>query len=127
MEICIKYLEALNSGNLEEVLSLFEENAVVISPLYGKLSAIKFYTDLFAETGNSNTTLLNVFEKSCSKNNCIALHFNYEWTLKNNVIVNFECVDIVSINSKGDKFTKLTIIYDTYPIRKDYESNKKVS
>lgn len=122
-EICEKYLEALNQGNLNGVLALFDKEAVVKSPLYGEMSAVKFYTDLFADTNRSDTTLLNVFS-SDGGNSVAALHFHYSWTLKNGKVVAFECVDVIEINSDTNKIATLKIIYDTAPLRDDFNRSK---
>lgn len=37
-ELVKEYFNGLESGNCEQLLSIFEENAVVLSPLYGKQS-----------------------------------------------------------------------------------------
>ncbi len=122
-EICEQYLDALNKGNLEAVLSVFDPDAVVDSPLYGEIPATTFYTDLFADTNRSETNLLNIFV-SDNENSSVALHFHYSWTLKNGRIVEFECVDIISIALDTKKIIKLKIIYDTAPIRADFVENK---
>lgn len=121
--ICEKYLAALNSGNLENVLNLFTKEAVVVSPLYGEMLATDFYRELFQDTSNSKTTFLGVYEAKGSSN--VMMHFNYQWTLKNKTVVNFECVDLFELNEEKDSFKKLKIIYDTYPIREDFDENKE--
>ena len=121
--ICKKYLEALNSGSLENTLDLFTKDAVVISPLYGEMLATDFYTELFQDTSNSKTTFLGVYEANGSSN--VIMHFNYQWTFKNNSVVNFECVDLFELTEEGDRFEKLKIIYDTYPIREEFKKNKE--
>ncbi len=118
-----QYLNALNNGNLEGVLSLFEVDAIVDSPLYGKMSAAKFYEDLFADTNQSETTLLNIFT-SDNGNSVGALHFHYSWLLKSGKTVNFECVDVIEINTETKKIKTLKIIYDTAPIRTDFKENR---
>jgi len=118
-DLCKDYLAALNEGSVEKVLSLFAPDAVVESPLYGIKPATSFYHELFADTTNSKTTLLHVFNNT-SDNSSLALHFQYQWTLKSGKLVEFECVDVFEISPAGDKFTKLTIIYDTAPIRDDF-------
>lgn len=117
--ICNKYLSALNEGDVDKVLGLFTENASVVSPLYGTMLARDFYRELLSDTSNSKTTLLNIFEKT-ERNSSIALHFHYEWTLKSGKVVEFECVDVFNLSPCGEKFKKLTIIYDTFPLRDDF-------
>lgn len=122
-ELCKKYLDALNEGSIEKVLSLFDSNAVVVSPLYGTISATTFYQYLFADTNRSKTKLLNIFH-SIDGNTSVALYFNYIWTLKSGKVVEFECVDIFEITADSKQFAKLTIIYDTAPIRADFNESQ---
>ena len=107
------YIKYLSNGDLEQVLNLFAENAIVISPVYGERHFKDFYTELFMDTNNSDLKIKGIFEDAITGN--IALHFNYEWTLKNNSQVNFEVVDILEF--ENDKIKKLTIIYDTMKSR----------
>jgi len=122
-KICMRYLDALNEGSLEKVLSLFDPNAVVVSPLYGEMPATTFFKVLFADTNRSETKLLNIFE-SISGNTSLALYFHYIWTLKSGKIIEFDCVDIFEITPDKKKFTKLKIIYDTVPIRADFNASQ---
>ena len=124
-KICNQYLDALNEGSIEKVLSLFEPNAVVVSPLYGTIPATTFYQDLFAATKCSETKLLNIFN-SISNISTVALHFNYIWTLKSGKVVEFECVDVFEITPDSKQFTKLTIIYDTAPIQVDFNESQEL-
>lgn len=123
IEICRQYLDALNKGNLEKVLLLFDPNAVVVSPLYGEKPATIFYKDLFGDTNRSETNLLNIFD-SISGNASVALHFHYIWTLKSGKTVEFECVDVFEMTPNRKKFNKLKIIYDTAPIRADFDESQ---
>lgn len=61
-QLCAEYLAALNKGDLDGVRALFVEGATVVSPLYGVRQAFDFYSDLFRDTSNSETILLNVFD-----------------------------------------------------------------
>ncbi|WP_354011652.1 nuclear transport factor 2 family protein [Endozoicomonas lisbonensis] len=119
------YLSALNNGDLNQVLSLFTEDAVVVSPLYGEILAKDFYKELFSDTEQSETTLLTVFDSS-KNDDSIALHFRYRWTLQSKEIVEFECVDVFNLTEDKTLFTRLTIIYDTYPVRKKHSESQRV-
>lgn len=118
-DMCLAYLSALNQGNLDNVMKLFTEEAIVISPLYGKMPVKDFYNKLFADTNTSSTELLNIF-LSTAENKSIALHFNYKWKMKNDFIETFECIDVFNLNDSQDRFNKLTIIYDTYKLRDNF-------
>ena len=122
-KLCKEYLQALNEGNLNNVLNLFTSDGVVVSPLYGEMSATQFYTDLFKDTNQSDTMLRNIFTTSMDETS-VALHFQYKWTLKNEKIVEFECVDVFEITEDKTQFKKLKIIYDTAPLREDFNKSK---
>lgn len=113
-EICKQYIEFLEKGAIEQLLGLFNKDGVVDSPIYGQKKAADFYHDLSNDTTNSELTLLSIFEESDSDQ--VALYFNYQWTLKNNEIVNFDVVDIIAFDSQN-KISKLKIIYDTVVAR----------
>ncbi|QDG78318.1 nuclear transport factor 2 family protein [Labrenzia sp. PHM005] len=122
-DLCNAYLEALNRSDLDAVQAMFPTDGTVVSPLYGEQNAHEFYARLFSDTSNSKTTLLNVFAKS-EDSNSVALHFKYDWTLANGKLVDFECVDVFELTKDRTKFQKLTIIYDTAPLREDFERLK---
>ena len=110
VNIVQSYVEHLSNGALENVLSLFAKDAIVRSPLYGNKNYKDFYTELFADTNNSEISVKGIFEDPRSGN--LALHFIYQWTLSNEKQVHFEVVDIIEFTS-DDKISTLTIIYDT--------------
>lgn len=121
--LILEYFSGLQSGDSEELLSIFEDDAVVLSPLYGKLSAKKFYSDLFKDTAQSKITLLNTFQSNENADTC-AGHFRYDWTMKDGTLVTFECVDVFNV-SENNKIRQLTIIYDTFGIRDNYNKLKE--
>lgn len=121
--LCSAYLHALNEGNLSAVLSLFTPDAQVLSPLYGAKRASDFYRELFDDTNRSVTRLKTVFDHA-DTGSSIALHFEYDWTFQNGQLVQFECVDIFELTEDGKYFKSLKIIYDTAPLRADFERNR---
>ncbi len=124
--LCQRYLAALNDGNLDAVLALFTPDAGVVSPLYGVKPATQFYRELFADTSRSQTRLLNVFLPQDDAPS-VALHFQYDWTLANGQPVSFECVDVFELDAERTHFSKLTIIYDTAPLRADFAASRAAS
>ena len=115
-DLCTAYLAALDAGDLDAVLGLFAPGAEVVSPLYGTRPAKDFSAALFADTAVSDTELVNVFDRS-DTGNAVALHFRYGWTLADGTPVTFEVVDVIELTVARDAFAKLTIIYDTAPLR----------
>ncbi|MCB1337679.1 MAG: nuclear transport factor 2 family protein [Maritimibacter sp.] len=119
VDLCHRYLAALDAGDLDAVLALFAPGAEVVSPLYGTKPAAEFYAALFADTEASDTTLLNIFD-SAGDGGAVALHFRYGWTLADGTPVSFEVVDVIELTEARDAFARLTIIYDTAPLRADW-------
>lgn len=117
--LCEAYLAALNAGDLDLVLALFAPHGEVVSPLYGSMPARDFYAALFADTARSETELRHVFDGS-DTGGAVALHFLYRWTLADGKRVDFEVVDVIELTPARDAFAKLTIIYDTAPLRSDW-------
>ncbi|MBT8236908.1 MAG: nuclear transport factor 2 family protein [Bacteroidia bacterium] len=108
--IAKNYLKFLQNGDMDQLLQLFSQDAIVDSPLYGLKKASDFYRELQTDTQDSKLELLKIFEAEKSTN--MALYFTYKWTLKNQEVVSFEVVDIIEFND-SDKIQKLKIIYDT--------------
>ena len=83
-----------------------------------------FYAALFADTKASDTDLLYIFDQS-ETGGAVALHFRYGWTLADGTPVSFEVVDVIELTEARDAFAKLTIIYDTAPLRSDWATVHK--
>lgn len=109
------YLTFLEAGDVENILSLFSDNGMVVSPLYGSKPASQFYRELQADTENSTITKNGFFLDE--HHNRIAIFFKYEWTLINGDVSTFDVVDILEFDSQN-KIVKLTIIYDTMVTRR---------
>lgn len=125
-EMCYRYLEGLNKGDLDLVLSLFAPGAKVHSPLYGLMDAKEFYADLFADTNRSVTKPLNVLVPA-DDSPAVALHFSYDWEMADGQFIPFEVVDVIEMTPDRQKFTKLTIIYDTVHARPAFEKLQKAN
>ena len=94
-----KYLQFLEAADYENLISLFAKEAVIYSPLYGKVAAVKFYKDLFEDTAESKLTLLNIFIGE--NENTAAVHFQFDWTLVDGTAAHFEVVDVCRFSSDG--------------------------
>lgn len=115
------YLKALQEANYAQLMHLFAEEAVVLSPLYGKCLAATFYKELFADTQRSELTFLDAFLDSSGQK--IAVNFLYHWTLADGSVTIFDCVDIFELDKTG-KIQQLKIIYDTAQTRIAFERLK---
>ncbi len=113
-EVAQKYLSFLEKGGEDKIIDLFTDSGIVVSPLYGVLSAKEFYKTLLADTKSSELHFDGLFfEKNTNR---ISLLFDYKWTFKNNEQVDFKVVDVLELTSQN-KIEKLTIIYDTVNTR----------
>lgn len=112
------YLQALEAGDLAEILSIFSEEARVASPLYGEQSAPDFFRQLLADTDHSVITPLRLFYEETEHSG--AAFFLYEWILDGGHHVAFEVVDLFRFDEAG-KIEELRIIYDTAQTRKALE------
>ncbi len=112
------YLDALQRGDAQAVLALFNARAVVHSPVYGSVRARQFYPNLFADTACSRIDLNGVFENVAGDSSAIAL-FRYDWTLSSGAQVSFLCCDVFRFSPRTRRIAELTIIYDTAVVRKE--------
>ena len=120
-EIIKKYFESLSNGDYKSLIQLFDSEAIVFSPLYGKRLAKDFYKELIEDSDeNSKVDLITAFVKG-SKG---AGHFEYSWILKNKKKSSFEGVDLFEFNEEG-KIKQIKIIYDTFRTRENF--NKMTS
>lgn len=112
LTLCKQYLNAINTGSLPLVLSLFESpDAVVRSPIYGQMTAGTYYRILFSDTRHAIVRIRHVYE-ALSNAPSIALHFSYTCITSNGHTVEFDGVDVFELTADQTRFTKLTIIYD---------------
>ncbi len=118
-QLCRRYLSAIEAGDYAAVLSLFRPNARVHSPLYGLQPVDLFFANVFSDTARSTTRLIRILTAR-KPDNALAVQFEYSWTLSNGTIVEFEVVNILELDEDG-LVTKLTVLYDTAPLRAAHE------
>jgi hypothetical protein len=107
------YLAGLQAADLEAIVGLFTPDGVVDSPLYGRMPATDFYAALFADTSQSELTMLGVLDGTTPDGApLIALWFHFDWTLKSGEPAPFDAVDVLELDAAG-KIISLHIIYDT--------------
>lgn len=113
-EIAEKYIDFLRKSEIDKLIELFSEDAVIDSPIYGQMKASVFFKILKGDTSESILKIHGIFERN--EDHEIALYFEYLWKLKNGASVTFDVVDIMKFNEKN-KITFLKIIYDTVKAR----------
>ncbi|OPX39023.1 MAG: hypothetical protein B1H12_00910 [Desulfobacteraceae bacterium 4484_190.2] len=83
-----------------------------------------FYPELFEDTLASKITLKDIYYSSSVKNR-IAAHFVYDWKMRNENHVEFECMDVFELDKHSEKVKKLPIIYDSRQTRDEFDDLKK--
>ena len=104
------YLDAFTRGDLNGVLSLFNDNAVVISPTAGAKSPKDFYPALMERSKGTTFKLKLAFDGETP--NTAAILFDYNKALPGGGTKTFDCVDIFKFDADG-KIAEMKIIFDT--------------
>lgn len=108
-----QYLNGLNTGDLDLLLTLFTPDGTVDSPLYGVMPARDFYPALFKDTARSVVTLRRSLVSDDIST--IAFWFDFDWTLADGSPAPFTVVDVAEL--RDGLISTLHIVYDTYPLR----------
>lgn len=119
--LCRSYLAALEAGDLEAVLANFTDDATATSPISGRRPVRDFYAYVMRVTSGRAMALRTIFV-GVSDPNRAAVHVNYTRSVGNAPPATIEVVDVFELIEDLSKFTAVTIIYDTAPIRSDFET-----
>jgi len=103
------YLRALESNDLNEILSFFSEGAEIISPNYGRMEVKEFYTKLCLDTASVFIKIRNI-NQTIGDSDCAFAHFDYTWKLTDGTIKELEILDEFKIDQ--GKIQKLRIFAD---------------
>lgn len=115
------YFAALDSNDLDAMLKLFTADASVLSPMLGEVGYADFFPKVFDASSATTITVFDVLVSAEDHPRAIG-YFNYDWTLKDGSKILFDAADVFDFDSDG-RIAKLTILYDTHPIR-DTVGNK---
>ncbi|WP_425046135.1 nuclear transport factor 2 family protein [Primorskyibacter sp. S87] len=107
-----QYFQALTDGDTETILSLFAPDGEVHSPFLGVMRADAFFAKLSDASAGSHLTVLDVLHGEETG----AARFQYDWTLKDGNVIDFEGVDHFTFAADG-RFSAMRIYYDTHPLR----------
>lgn len=111
-----QYLAALEAGDTPAILALFSDDAWVLSPFLGRMSARDFFPRLAESSRASKLTVHDILLSAQGKRRAVG-YFRYDWQLRDGSWVNFECADVFNFAAREDKIESLVILYDTHPIR----------
>jgi hypothetical protein len=116
------YLRALSTADSGLAVSLFTDEGIVHSPLYGALPARDFYPALFADTSQANLTLRSVMSgRDQTGRPTVSFWFHFDWRLPSGAAAPFDVVDVATLAPDG-KIKELHIIYDTVDVRPAFEA-----
>lgn len=115
-EVLKEYLEAFEAGDVEHIISLFEPDGWVLSPLLGRLSVREFFPKVMAVSSNIRLTVHDILVSSKGRSRAV-VYFQFEWVLKAGNEVSFECTNVFTFNPETGKLVSMVILYDTFPIR----------
>ncbi|WP_170571555.1 nuclear transport factor 2 family protein [Ruegeria atlantica] len=114
-----QYLQAIESGDVSEMLNLFAEDATATSPISGKQPARDFYANVMKITHDRTTVHKNTFADTSGAPQ-MAVHFNYTRTIHDGHPETIECVDLFELSEDKSRFKSVRIIYDTAPVLVDF-------
>ena len=97
------------------MLKLFTADASVLSPMLGEVDHAEFFPKVFGASSATTITVFDVLISAEGHPRAIG-YFNYDWTLKDGSKILFDAADVFDFDSDG-RIVKLTILYDTHPIR----------
>ena len=122
-ELVSSYLRAVSSADAGLAVSLFADDGVVHSPLYGTMPAADFYPALFADTSRASLTLKAVMTGvDQSGRRTLSFWFHFDWTLASGAAAPFDAVDVATLSDDG-KIQQLHIVYDTVDVRPAFEAH----
>lgn len=120
-DLCRSYLAAMESGDLEALLANFADDATATSPISGKQPARDFYTYVMRVTSGRSMTVRTIFVGASDPLRA-AVHVAYTRTVGDGKPATIEGVDVFELTEDRSKFAAVTIIYDTAPVRSDFDS-----
>jgi len=116
-----RYLAVLHASDTAGLIATFAPDGRVYSPFLGDMLASDFFLKLAQSSSRSVITLIDLFAsvEAATNGTRVAAYFRYDWTLKDGKVVTFTCVDVFDFASGSDRIAKMTIIYDTHPLREE--------
>jgi hypothetical protein len=122
-DLVAAYLRALSTADAGLAVSLFADDGIVHSPLYGPRPARDFYPALLADTSRANLTLKSVMSgEDQTGRTTVSFWFHFDWRLPSGAAAPFDVVDVATLASDG-KIEELHIIYDTVDVRPAFEAD----
>jgi len=121
-DLVAAYLRALTTADTDLAVSLFADDGIVRSPLYGHRPPAEFYRALFADTSQANLMLKAVMRgEDQAGQTTVSFWFHFDWRLPSGAAAPFDVVDVATLAPDG-RIKELHIIYDTVDVRPAFEA-----
>jgi hypothetical protein len=121
-ELVAAYLRALSTADSGLAVSLFTDDGIVHSPLYGARPANEFYPALFADTSQADLTVKSVMRgEDQTGQMTVSFWFHFDWRLPSGAAAPFDVVDVATLAPDG-RVKELHIVYDTVDVRPAFET-----
>ena len=115
-ELCRRYQDAINAGQLGAVMALFEPGATITTPLAGTLGVEEYHRRLLGHTRQTISRLLNVFE-GLNGAPSVALYLQHTLIMASGKSVEFTAIDVYQFSADRQRFISIHILYDSAPVR----------
>lgn len=111
-----EYLSALEAGDVEKIVALFEPDGWVLSPFLGRMTARDFFPKVVEASSDAKLTVHDILVSAEDHPRAVG-YFLYDWWLADGSKVSFEVADVFTFNPGTGKIISMIILYDTHPIR----------
>ena len=115
VDIVTRYLALLEAGDVAGMAALFSDAGQVFSPFLGWMQPQPFFSEVVGASGQSRIETLDILVSARGARRAIG-YFIYHWQLKDGTFVHFNCADVFDFDAQG-RIERMTIVYDTHPVR----------
>jgi len=116
IDVMRRYMKALHAADYPQIVALFAPGGRVVSPFLGEMEAAPFFARLGGASTQNVITPIDVFVSADDSRRATAF-FRYDWTVTDGTLISFEVMDLFEFAPGTDLVRRLSLIYDTHPIR----------
>lgn len=116
IDVMRRYMKALDAADYPAIVALFAPGGRVVSPFLGEMEAGPFFERLGGASQKNVITPIDVFVSADGTPRATAF-FRYDWTVNDGTLISFEVMDLFEFAPGTAQVKRLSLIYDTHPIR----------
>ena len=120
-EVLHRYLAALDAGSVDEVLALLRPGRRGGVPALRDAAGRARSTPGCSRTRRRRAPSCGGIYVDPGDDREVALAFHYAWVLGDGTPAPFDVVDLVTLTDERDLIARLTICYDTAPLRSSWQ------